>query len=375
MKRIAFVSETNPFTDKVAWSGTVYKLREAIEGADCTVEWIPCHVNSYAQKWMSKIFRRIYRGCGLWDKNALYFRLLAHSIDSKRLNEGVFDYIFFPAYYQAAVFLKTDAPVIGHGDATFHGMEGYYWKDLPAAVSRMGNRIEKRGLQACDLVIRASDWAANSAKEDYGIDPSKVKMLQLGANFDMPRDIVWTPYEKGGRLNVIFSGVDWERKGGDIAVQTVRLLRERGIDARLRIMGIRNLPESAGSCDFVENVGFLNKNVPEQYSKYVECYGSGHIFLLPTKAECAGVVFCEASGFGIPSFTYDTGGTGSYVENGVNGYRLELGSQAEAFADRIMKVLESGELEDLHKGALKKYEDSLSWEAWSRRFKQIINNG
>lgn len=45
-----------------------------------------------------------------------------------------------------------------------------------------------------------------------------------------------------------------------------------------------------------------------------------NFLLLPTIAECAGIVFAEASGYGIPSITYDTGGVGTYVIDGINGF-------------------------------------------------------
>ena len=374
MKRIAFISEDNPFTDKVAWSGTLFKLRESIERAGCEVEWLPVGLSQRQKGWGLRIFRKLFHGCPLWDKNALYFRMLANSIDRKRLKNGRFDFIFFPAFYQMACFLRTDIPSIGHGDATFRGMQDYYWKNLPPMVARMGNRIEKRGLEACHTVVRASDWAAASAVNDYGIDASKVKVLELGANFDFPEKISYQPYVSGGRLNVIFSGVDWQRKGGDVAVWTVALLRERGIDAHLYIMGIRELPDSAKVLDYIEHVGYLNKNNPAEYARYVECFSQGQLFLLPTSAECAGVVFSEASGFGIPSFTYDTGGVPNYVENGVNGYRLPLGAGAQAFADRILEVIDNGSLAALHEGALRKYASNLSWDAWAARFRKIIDD-
>ena len=38
---IGFVSRSDPFHDRVAWSGTTYKLREAIELAGFEVRWIP----------------------------------------------------------------------------------------------------------------------------------------------------------------------------------------------------------------------------------------------------------------------------------------------------------------------------------------------
>lgn len=39
---IGFVSKADPFHDRVAWSGTYFKLREAIQLTGFEVRWIPC---------------------------------------------------------------------------------------------------------------------------------------------------------------------------------------------------------------------------------------------------------------------------------------------------------------------------------------------
>ena len=36
-----YISKENPFEDKKAWSGLVYKIRESIENAGFVVKWIP----------------------------------------------------------------------------------------------------------------------------------------------------------------------------------------------------------------------------------------------------------------------------------------------------------------------------------------------
>ena len=44
-KVIGYVSMDDPFHNKVAWSGSIYKLREAIEMAGYEVRWIPYNVS------------------------------------------------------------------------------------------------------------------------------------------------------------------------------------------------------------------------------------------------------------------------------------------------------------------------------------------
>lgn len=102
-------------------------------------------------------------------------------------------------------------------------------------------------------------------------------------------------------------------------VEAVRRLNEDGVPSTLHIVGIRELPPQVARLPYINYIGFLNKNVPEQYQRLVEAIRQCRLLLLPTRAECAGVAFCEASAYGMPVFTYDTDGIPNYV---LNGYRL-----------------------------------------------------
>ena len=251
-------------------------------------------------------------------------------------------------------------------------MNNYYWKNCLPFSFKIACLLEKKVSRKASLNIRASQWAVESVVKDCKCNPSRCVVLEYGANIDESDIRPNTPY-KGGALKILFSGVEWERKGGDVAVQTGQLLRERGYEVILNIVGIKELPDYCRQYGFIKNYGFLNKNDPEAYRKYIDIYKNSHIMLLPTQAECAGIVFSEAAGFGIPAYTYATGGTENYVVNGVNGYALQPDLGAKDFAERIIKDIESGEIFRLYQGALGLYSERLSWDAWSERFKRIMD--
>lgn len=371
IKTIGYVSEANPFEDRRAWSGTIYKIRESIEKAGFKVKWIPAKKTKTFT--LVKIAQKLYYGrSAMTDFNKLSFKILA-----KEVQKGIsgVDALFFPGGAQVTKYLKTDLPVIYYGDATYHQMIEYYWHEKSASCYRQGNETEGAALQRSNLIIKASQWAIDSVVKDYGQDPKKCHVLEFGANLD-DKDIVPASVYQGGRLNVLFSGVDWNRKGADIAMDAIRILNERDIDATLIFCGINEekIPESYKNLSYVEYLGFLNKNSKGQYAKYIGAIKRSHIFILPTKAECAGVVFSESSAYGLPIFTYDTGGIPNYVVDGVNGYKLPLGSSAEMFANKIEECLKHNEFAKLGEGGKKLYAEKLSWDAWSRRFKELIEN-
>lgn len=220
-------------------------------------------------------------------------------------------------------------------------------------------------------IVLSSNWAASSAISDLQQDESKIKVVEFGANID-DQDIMFTERKVKDMVQVLFVGVDWVRKGGEIAVETVKWLNDNGVPSKLHIVGITELPDKFKSLSWIENHGFLNKNVPQQYSKLIKLYNMAHCLLLPTMAECAGIAFAEASAYGLPTFTHDTGGISNYIYNGKNGYMLPLGSTGADFGSKIKEALTSGELEKMSVEAHYFYRTQLNWNTWGEKVKSII---
>lgn len=57
MKTIGYVSQANPFEDKKAWSGLIYKIREGIENAGYNVVWIPYTKDTSKHKILSRLIK------------------------------------------------------------------------------------------------------------------------------------------------------------------------------------------------------------------------------------------------------------------------------------------------------------------------------
>lgn len=372
---IGYICESNPFTDRKAWSGTIYNIREAIENAGFEVVWIPFNNSSKLTRLSEKIRWRLYDLLGKREiLGGVHFlpEVYAYSKTIKKDSDfNKCDVLFFPRGGQIGLFLRTDKPIVYYSDATAYVMVDYYWKNCHPLSVKMACYLEKKASQKAFINLRSSQWATNSVIQDCKCPATRSLVLEFGANMDATDIQQITPYEKG-QLHVLFSGVDWERKGGDIAVETVRILRGKGIDAHLDIVGIRDLSAYCKNYDFITNHGFLNKNNQEDYCNYIDIFRHSHILLLPTQAECSAIVYCEAAGFGLPTYTYGTGGTENYVVNGVNGHTLPPSQQANDFANCIMEDIEHNRMGALHEGALKLYSEKLSWSAWSKRFRNII---
>lgn len=174
-------------------------------------------------------------------------------------------------------------------------------------------------------------------------------------------------------VNLLFVGVDWVRKGGEIAVECTKLLNEKDPSKKYILHFVGCNPPYQIKDEHIKFYGFLNRNIPEQAQLMISLREQADLFVLPTRAECAGIVFCESSAYGIPSITFDTGGIGDYVINGENGYRLPMGSKAEDFANKIFEILSDSEkLEYMQKKAAEMYNERMNWDSLGDRLKELI---
>lgn len=373
-KKIGFLSIEDPL-DKRSWSGTFYQLYKNIEDCGFEVVWIPANqdakIVSFINKGMRFLcrkFKKKYSGAHL----SSISRQIAKSIDQKQLAQV--DFLFIPAAAKIPAFLNTDKPMIYLNDSTFKLLYNYYmnytnffWFNL-----RQGNIIEKRTAQKAWRIIVSSDWAKESFVNDYQVAAEKIKVMEFGSNIDNVEVNPNVNYLQTNQLNLLFLGVEWERKGGDVAVECVDYLNQQGIKAILNVVGV-DVPDQYKNNPNVKNIGFLNKNKEEEYSRLKQIIYHSDLLLLPTKAECSAIVFSEASAYGLPIFTYNTGGIPNYVVDGKNGFALPLSSRGNNFGQKIIDIIKNNQLSELKSGAIAMYNEKLNWGHWQSEFRSMID--
>lgn len=373
MKKIGIVSAFDPHKDRKAHSGILFKINEAIEKAGFETVWVRnpfpfwfrviCKCISLLNKF--GLLRGVYFDRTFWGA-----KMCASTIDYAAVEEC--DYLMVVHYFHVPAFGKINKPIIYHSDATFELANNYYLHNMPEWNVRQAEEIERLALTNSTWHLSSSTWRENSVVNHYGIDKGHCVVLEYGSCIDT-NGIRRTPI-KDGTLRLLFMGVAWERKGGAIAVEAARILNERCIKTILTVAGLKEIPQECVGKPYINFVGFLNKNIPAQYEQMKSVLKSTDILLLPTKAECSAVVFCEAADYGTAVVTYDTGGVGCYVVNDLNGSRLPEGSSPEAFADKIQEIWQTpGMLDRLSQGARKHSEDRLNWNNWTKWFKKTLH--
>ncbi|MCX8128609.1 MAG: glycosyltransferase family 4 protein [Clostridia bacterium] len=374
--KIGFISNRET-TDIKSWSGTLFYLFKTLE-KEYEVECVYIRDNllEFLYLKLMYFFYNKIAGRNISPEHTfLYAKLKSYKLDTYlKTKQSCFDVLFAPIGCQVIAFAKTKIPIIYLSDATFASMIDYYpeYTNLPSWNVRQGNYIEAQAIMKSDKIIFSSDWAMESAVNNYHADRSKLYVIPFGANID--DQFLEEDFQKEkDRLKLLFIGVNYLRKGGGIAVKTANEIKNRGFECEISIIGCAP-DERHYKDEGVKIIGFLNKNNSKDAERLTAEMKSSHFLILPTKAECAGIVFCEASCYGVPNITYDTGGIANYVENNINGFRLPLEADEKQFADKILEFFQEGIYEDISSSSRLKYKRELNWDTWLRKFKTVFNN-
>ncbi len=200
-----------------------------------------------------------------------------------------------------------------------------------------------------------------------------MRVQPFGANFeDIPPPTVVTQRRRAERCRLLFLGVKWHRKGGDIAYETLLQLEELGISTELTVCGCA--PPTKISHPHLRFIPFLNKNDEKQRKELEQLYLASDFFLLPTRSDCTPIVFCEANAFGLPIITTRTGGIPEMVKDGENGFVLPLAARGDAYARVIADIYQDEQrYAALIRSSRAAYDKRLNWDTWAIAMRDAID--
>ncbi len=371
--KVGFASRLSPL-DKKTWSGTSYYTYHQIK-KNYEVEIFNYKWTWLLREWLTmqkSLNRKFFKKQTAVEFLKSYAKYFSKQLQ-KDLKKRPVDVLFVSASSQLIAYLETDIPIIYMTDATFQQLQGYYpgFSNLATYNIKQGVELDKKAFQLASQCMLASEWNKNSASKDYGIDANKISVVPCGANLDKIPDASELNMETSCQCRLLFLGVEWDRKGGDIVLETFHLLKQNGMNPHLHIIGCVP-PHDLTQEKSVTVIPFLDKNKKEDFLQLHQTFLQTDFFLLPTRAECAGVVFSEASAYAIPSITTDTGGVTTYVKNGINGFALPMQAGADAYAKRIGQLItDQQDLKNLKSSSRKYYDEILNWDLWGRQFQQI----
>jgi glycosyltransferase involved in cell wall biosynthesis len=366
---IGFASLGDPSNPNYS-SGAPYAMREGFKAIGCdVVDLFPLEPKQ--RKWLSarSILHRLNGEFYAHNRSPLMLRQMARTADQMLEGKHV-DFVFAP-HTAPLTQLESDVPVVVTHDQTFFERIAYFaYEARPPAKDYVDEalRQEAQAFDRADLCVYPSQRSLDCIARRHHIPPEKLMLAPWGANlsYEPGTSEVANSIEKRelDPLMVTFVGVDWARKGGGVVVETCKLLRERGVNVRLLVIGCTPpLPLPY----WVTVIPWLDKHTEEGRSRYRHYLSRSHLMFMPSRLEAYGHVLCEAAAYGVPAITTDVGGIPTVVECDVTGLCLPLASKPDAYAEAIMALTgDKARYRQMSQAARQRYETKLTWTAFCR---------
>ena len=246
-------------------------------------------------------------------------------------------------------FMRTDMTVIQAARAGHFAVAAMTSRAIDEAV-----RLQCTILSSASHVFAASEWTARSLRDDCGVPAERVSVVYTGGGLHVPDGV---NESKAGR-EILFVGLDWERKGGPLLLEAFRRLRSKLPDATLRIVGCTPGIRDPG----VLIEGRLSKADPAQYERLVRCYLRASCFCLPTLFDPFPNVIIEAASVGLATVAINNGSRSEAIIDGQTG-ALVSSANPEAIAVELYNMLH--DMERCHRmgAAARNYARScFSWD-------------
>jgi glycosyltransferase involved in cell wall biosynthesis len=224
-------------------------------------------------------------------------------------------------------------------DASIQGLPHVIYTDHTALANLDYPGFDKRSFYSDDwlkleqtiyrnatLIFTRSNNITHSVVEKYNCPAYKVICVYAGSNATI------TDHDERDytNKNILFVGLDWERKGGPQLAEAFKTVLQRHPDAQLTIVGCSPTID-------LPNCNIMGAVPLEEVSSF---YQKAAIFCLPTKLEPFGIVFIEAMSYKLPVVATNIGAIPDFIMNNQNGYLVEP-NNVQQLATALIDLLDN----------------------------------
>lgn len=271
------------------------------------------------------------------------------------------DYVFTfqtQSSFDASIFGIPHFIYTDHTHKTNLTYPGYDKKDY------LGDKwidLEKNIYHNATINFTMSTNITNSIVVDYFCEIEKVKCVYCGANADISKDQTLDD-NRFRYKNILFVGIDWQRKGGPVLVEAFKTVLKKYPDATLTIVGC------SPNID-VQNCKVIGRVPIHEVEKH---YKQASLFCLPTIIEPFGIVFLEAMANKLPVIGTNIGAIPDFINHGQNGYLVEP-NNPQQISESIISLLGSIEkCRAFGEYGYKIYKDRYTWGKTGIRISETI---
>lgn len=264
--------------------------------------------------------------------------------------------------YGAGIIAKeiSGKPLVVHVHATEYDRGGEYNRNT------LVYDIEKRGMEAADIVVTVSNWTRNIVIEKYGISPEKVITVHNAVDFSAETE---EKEERGVKEKIVtFLGRITLQKGPEYFVEAAAKVIKRYPNVRFVMAGsgekmnplVRRVAQLGIGTKF-HFTGFLKGNDVQRMFQYSDVY------VMPSVSEPFGISPLEAMRSGVPTIISKQSGVAEVLNHAIKVDYWDI----NALSDAIYGILSYPTLADFMSREGYEEVNQLKWENASLKLKQI----
>ncbi|WP_237224119.1 glycosyltransferase family 4 protein [Rothia nasisuis] len=361
--KIGVLSSWN-MNDPAAWSGVVMPAVQALrERADIVPLPVP-HTNDAA---IDRLLTRLYGRSGTvylpGDALATTYR------KSRQVRTMIKDHrvdaVISLAASKESLGVPSNIPLVQVTDSSFSAViEGYFnTKKISRLSLHQGRLLDRLVAKKSAHYCVASEWSAQKLMEDANLPPHRITVAPFGPGISPAAHAQGSRTTGSSGLAILFIGSNWERKGGDRALEIFSRARALRPDLTMTVVGAPGTEAPAG-------VTYRPKMPRADLS---ELYLSHDLLLEPTHASAGGVVVTDALNHGLPVISTKVGGIPTLVRDGYTGWLVEERNTIQE-ATQLLTRLSREEIEVASVQARKDAETRLTWAVWADAVITVCKN-
>ncbi|MDO5104997.1 glycosyltransferase family 4 protein [Capnocytophaga sp.] len=264
--------------------------------------------------------------------------------------------------YSAGIVAKklSGKPLVVHVHATEYDRGGEHNRNT------LVYDIEKRGMEAADIVVTVSNWTRNIVVEKYGIDAEKVITVHNAVDFSAETS---EKEERGIKDKIVtFLGRITLQKGPEYFVEAAAKVLKKVPNVRFVMAGsgekmnplVRRVAQLGIGTRF-HFTGFLRGGEVQRMFRYSDVY------VMPSVSEPFGISPLEAMRSGVPTIISKQSGVAEVLDHAIKVDYWDI----DALADAIYGIISYPTLADYMSREGYDEVNQLKWENASLKLKTI----
>jgi glycosyltransferase involved in cell wall biosynthesis len=210
--------------------------------------------------------------------------------------------------------------------------------------------LETDTYERAEMLFTMGENTKRSLVSDYGIVPSKIRVVGSAGAFDKPFDGA----KSLGEQKILFQGSEFERKGGDLVLAAFAEVRKTLPSAELIIIGTDRPIRQAG----VTVLGYVSPQAAVE-----QLFLSSDIVAAPARCDPFPGLVIEGMNYGVPSIVSRQSGIAEALQHGKTSWILEDLSP-RSLAEAIVRLLEDPSLwQKLSDGGRAAVAAEFNWNA------------